>query len=57
VGVAVTNVSWYLSESDDMYPDGVAVRSDDATTTYSSLAQWVARFATELVTQGVSAGS
>ncbi|MDT5368355.1 MAG: long-chain acyl-CoA synthetase [Mycobacterium sp.] len=52
----MTNVSWFLTESADMYPDGVAVRSDDETTTYSSLAQWVARFATELATQGLQPG-
>src|SRR6188472_938227 len=44
-GVAVTNLSVYLAESANKYPDTRAVVSDAATTTYSALANDVARFA------------
>jgi long-chain acyl-CoA synthetase len=44
----MTNLSLYLVESADMYPDGSALRCDGATTTFSQLADNAARFAAYL---------
>jgi long-chain acyl-CoA synthetase len=41
----MTNLSLYLTESADMYPGAAALRCEGATTTYSELADQVARFA------------
>ena len=41
----MTNLSMYLVESADMYPDGPALRCDGVTTTFSELADNAARFA------------
>jgi long-chain acyl-CoA synthetase len=44
----MTNLSLFLAESADMYPDGPALRCDGATTTFSELADNAARFAAYL---------
>jgi long-chain acyl-CoA synthetase len=56
VGVAVTNLSVYLTESANRYPDASALRCDDATTTYSVLASDVARFADYVIDGGLQPG-
>jgi long-chain acyl-CoA synthetase len=52
----MTNVSLYLVESADMYPDGPALRCDGVTTTFSELADNAARFAAYLVDRGLRPG-
>jgi long-chain acyl-CoA synthetase len=52
----MTNVSLYLVESADMYPDGPALRCDGATTTFSELADNAARFAAYLGDRGLRPG-
>jgi long-chain acyl-CoA synthetase len=52
----MTNVSLYLVESADMYPDGPALRCDGTTTTFSELADNAARFAAYLDHQGLRPG-
>jgi long-chain acyl-CoA synthetase len=52
----MTNLSLYLVESADMYPDGAALRCDGVTTTFSDLADNAARFAAYLDGRGVRAG-
>ncbi|MGA7051138.1 MAG: AMP-binding protein [Mycobacterium sp.] len=52
----MTNLSLYLVESADMYPDGSAVRCDAATTTFSELADIAARFAAYLADLGLCPG-
>jgi long-chain acyl-CoA synthetase len=52
----MTNLSLYLVESADMYPDGPALRCDGATTTFSELADNAARFAAYLSSRGLRPG-
>ncbi|MGO8937586.1 MAG: AMP-binding protein [Mycobacterium sp.] len=52
----MTNLSMYLVESADMYPDGPALRCDGVTTTFSELADNAARFAAYLGDRGVRPG-
>jgi long-chain acyl-CoA synthetase len=52
----MTNLSLYLVESADMYPDGPALRCDGATTTFSELADNAARFAAYLGHRGLRPG-
>jgi long-chain acyl-CoA synthetase len=52
----MTNLSLYLVESADMYPDGPALRCDGVTTTFSELADNAARFAAYLGDRGLRAG-
>jgi long-chain acyl-CoA synthetase len=52
----MTNLSLYLVESADMYPDGPALRCDGATTTFSELADNAARFAAYLDGRGLGPG-
>jgi long-chain acyl-CoA synthetase len=52
----MTNVSLYLVESADMYPDGPALRCEGETTTFSELADNAARFAAYLVERGLRPG-
>jgi long-chain acyl-CoA synthetase len=52
----MTNLSLYLVESADMYPDGPALRCDGATTTFSELADNAARFAAYLDERGLLPG-
>jgi long-chain acyl-CoA synthetase len=52
----MTNLSLYLVESADMYPDGPALRCDGATTTFSELADNAARFAAYLGQRGLRPG-
>jgi long-chain acyl-CoA synthetase len=52
----MTNVSLYLVESADMYPEGPALRCDGVTTTFSELADNAARFAAYLVDRGLRPG-
>ena len=52
----MTNLSLYLVESADMYPDGPALRCDGATTTFSELADNAARFAAYLGDRGLRPG-
>jgi long-chain acyl-CoA synthetase len=52
----MTNLSLYLVESADMYPDGPALRCDGVTTTFSELADNAARFAAYLVERGLHPG-
>ena len=52
----MTNLSLYLVESADMYPDGAALRCDGATTTFSELADHAARFAAYLGDRGLRPG-
>jgi long-chain acyl-CoA synthetase len=52
----MTNVSLYLVESADMYPDGPALRCDGTTTTFSELADNAARFAAYLDHRGLRPG-
>ena len=52
----MTNLSLYLVESADMYPDGPALRCDGATTTFSELADNAARFAAYLGYRGLRPG-
>jgi len=52
----MTNLSLYLVESADMYPDGPALRCDGTTTTYSELADNAARFAAYLSDRGLRPG-
>jgi long-chain acyl-CoA synthetase len=54
--VFMTNLSLYLVESADMYPDGPALRCDGVTTTFSELADNAARFAAYLDHRGVHPG-
>lgn len=56
VGVAVTNLSVYLTESATNHPDARAVVSDDTTTSYSALNDNVARFADYLTDGGLEPG-
>jgi long-chain acyl-CoA synthetase len=52
----MTNVSLYLVESADMYPDGSALRCNGAITTFSELADNAARFAAYLIDRGLRRG-
>ena len=52
----MTNLSLCLTESAARYPDAAALRCDGATTTYSSLALDVARFADYLIDSGLEPG-
>jgi long-chain acyl-CoA synthetase len=52
----MTNLSVHLTESANRYPDASALRCDDATTTYSALANDVARFADYLIDGGLRPG-
>jgi long-chain acyl-CoA synthetase len=52
----MSNLSLYLVESADMYPDGPALRCDGATTTFSELADNAARFAAYLGDRGLRPG-
>jgi long-chain acyl-CoA synthetase len=52
----MTNLSVYLAQSADVYPDAPALRCGDETTSYSMLAGDVARFADYLVEGGVRPG-
>src|ERR1700729_4501394 len=52
----MTNLSVYLVESADMYPDGPALRCEGATTTFSELADSAARFAAYLDNRGLHPG-
>jgi len=52
----MTNLSLYLVESADMYPDGPALRCDRVTTTFSELADNAARFAAYLIDRGLRPG-
>jgi long-chain acyl-CoA synthetase len=52
----MTNLSLYLVESADMYPEGPALRCDGATTTFSELADNAARFAAYLGDRGLRPG-
>jgi long-chain acyl-CoA synthetase len=52
----MTNLSMYLVESADMYPDGPALRCDGVTTTFSELADNAARFAAYLANRGLRPG-
>src|ERR1700675_4906767 len=52
----MTNWSWHLVESADMYPDGPALRCDGVTTTFSELADAAARFAAYLGERGLRPG-
>ncbi|MCW2660889.1 MAG: long-chain-fatty-acid--CoA ligase [Mycobacterium sp.] len=52
----MTNLSLYLVESADMYPDGPALRCDGATTTFTELADNAARFAAYLGDRGLRPG-
>jgi long-chain acyl-CoA synthetase len=52
----MTNLSLYLVESADMYPDGPALRCDGTTTTFSELADNAARFAAYLGGRGLRPG-
>ena len=54
--VFMTNLSVYLVESADMYPDGPALRCDGTTTTFSELADNAARFAAYLADRGLRPG-
>jgi long-chain acyl-CoA synthetase len=54
--VFMTNLSLFLAESADMYPDGPALRCDGATTTFSELADNAARFAAYLGDRGLRPG-
>lgn len=56
VGVLVTNLSVYLTESANKNPDARAVVSGDVTTSYSALANRVARFADYLTDSGLQPG-
>jgi long-chain acyl-CoA synthetase len=52
----MTNLSLYLVESADMYPDGSALRCEGVTTTFSELADNAARFAAYLGDRGLRPG-
>src|ERR1700677_4126925 len=52
----MTNLSLYLVESADMYPDGPALRCDGVTTTFSELADNATRFASYLAYRGLRPG-
>jgi long-chain acyl-CoA synthetase len=52
----MSNLSLYLVESADMYPDRPALRCDGATTTFSELADNDARFAAYLGDRGLRPG-
>jgi long-chain acyl-CoA synthetase len=52
----MSNLSLYLVESADMYPDGSALRCDGVTTTFSELADNAARFAAYLRERGLRPG-
>jgi long-chain acyl-CoA synthetase len=52
----MTNLSVYLAQSADVYPDAAALRCGDETTSYSVLASDVARFADYLIDGGVRPG-
>jgi long-chain acyl-CoA synthetase len=52
----MTNLSLYVVESADMYPDGPALRCDGTTTTFSELADNAARFAAYLGYRGLRPG-
>jgi long-chain acyl-CoA synthetase len=52
----MTNLSMYLVESADMYPDGPALRCGGSTTTFSELADNAARLAGYLVDRGIRPG-
>jgi long-chain acyl-CoA synthetase len=56
VGVAVTNLSVYLSESANRYPDARALVCDDITASYSTLSDEVTRFADYLIYGGLRPG-
>jgi acyl-CoA synthetase (AMP-forming)/AMP-acid ligase II len=52
----VTNLSLYLAESADKYPEASALVCDDMTTSYSALGNDVARFADYLTEGGLQPG-
>jgi long-chain acyl-CoA synthetase len=52
----MSNLSLYLVESADMYPDGLALRCDGVATTFSELADNAARFAAYLGDRGLRPG-
>jgi long-chain acyl-CoA synthetase len=52
----MTNLSLFLIESADMYPGAVALRCEEASTTYSELADRAARFAAYLRAHDVQPG-
>jgi long-chain acyl-CoA synthetase len=52
----MTNLSLSLTESAARYPDAAALQCDDATCTYSMLADDVARFADYLIDGGLEPG-
>jgi long-chain acyl-CoA synthetase len=54
--VVITNLSLNLTESASRYPDAAALRCADVTTTYSMLADDVARFADYLIDGGLEPG-
>src|SRR5262245_28689245 len=56
MGVAMTNLSVYLPESANKYPDASALVCDDTTRSYSALANDVARFADYLTYGGLQPG-
>jgi non-ribosomal peptide synthetase component E (peptide arylation enzyme) len=56
VGVAVTNLSVYLAESANKYPDARALVSGETTRSYSALGNDVARFADYLIDGGLQPG-
>jgi long-chain acyl-CoA synthetase len=56
MGVAVTNVSTYLAESANKYPDRRALVCDDITVSYSALSEDVGRFADYLIFGGLRPG-
>jgi acyl-CoA synthetase (AMP-forming)/AMP-acid ligase II len=52
----MTNLSLYLLEWADMYPDGPELRCDGVPTTFSELADNAARFAAYLSDRGLRPG-
>jgi long-chain acyl-CoA synthetase len=50
------NLSFYLTESAEMYPQSAALRCEGTTTTYSALCDNVTRFAASLIDDGVKPG-
>jgi long-chain acyl-CoA synthetase len=53
---SMTNLSFYLNESAEIYPNSAALRCDGLTITYSALREDVSRFATYLSDRGVGPG-
>ena len=52
----MTNLSLYLAESAEMYPDRPALRCEGVTTTYRALVEYVARLARFLIDAGIGPG-